>query len=97
MKVKEAIQQLHGRIPTPTEADLHRLYKDESLTRMFLRSSDGKLTRSASTAVLDEMDAWIVKVCIGIGWSEEESKKAQAEFREVADMSVAQAIRRLSG
>lgn len=91
MKVKEAVDKLKGQVVSMKEVEA--LYHYEVMSRAGMRAY-GKniISVSLMKGVLDEMDVWIEKVCRGIGWSDEESKRAMEECRKTADLSCSLAV-----
>ena len=91
MKVKEAVEKLNGQIISIKE--IHALYFSEAMSRAKMRAhGKDKISMSLMEGVLDEMDDWIVKVCQGIGWSEDDCRNAQVACRTVADLSARLAV-----
>lgn len=84
MKHKEAVLQLlqQGNVK---QFDIETLYKVETLKRVELRAHGRHIiSTSLMEGVLKEMDEWIVKVCQGLGWSEDACEKARQECKQIA-------------
>lgn len=96
MRVEEAIEKFAGR-DTVKSYDLARLYHNEVYSRLKLRAH-GKATASESMleGILVEMDGWIVKVCRGLGLSEDATEKTRQENKEVALSAMRKAIMKKS-
>ena len=92
MKVKEAVKLLEGKLLTLET--IKRLYLAELNQRLSLRfpKAANKVTTTAFESLMLEMDIWITKVCMGHGWSKEDSTKTQQKCRNRTEAFMWQAV-----
>ena len=95
MKVKEAVEYLTlNRIPGTDirEVELARLYHDELMKRSNIRWLSGKIPMAGFCTLLKEMNAWIVKVMLGVGLTKGRAHYLMHTFNEQAYNSAEQAL-----